>query len=441
MMYAIVDCNNFFASCERVFDPSLMERPVVVLSNNDGCIIARSNEAKALGLKMGQPYFQVKPLLEKQNVAVFSSNYVLYGDMSRRVMLLLADFCPEINQYSIDEAFLTIRTAMSSDELQQWGAHIVRTIQQGVGLPVTIGIAPTKTLAKVASYFGKHYPAYHGVCLIDTEEKRVKALQKLSIDEVWGIGRRISPRLQSLGIATAWDLTQHTAEWVRRQMTVTGLRTWKELRGESCVQIEQLPMRQSICTSRSFPGTGCETLGTMEEAIASFASACRQKLCQQHSFCNAVNLFVHTSRFQTTTGEHAIYCTHHFPVPTNDLREITSACLKMLRTHWLGDHRYAYKKAGVLVWGITSDQARQTSLFDEIDRDKQSRLATAIDGINRKIGADTIHLAVQNTSLSQLLKREFLTKQYTTNLKDILQVTVGKRKPSADTDPMHTAHE
>ena len=273
-MFGLVDCNNFYCSCERVFNPALRTSPIVVLSNNDGCIIARSNEAKALGIEMGTPFYQAKGLLEANKVAVFSSNYTLYGDMSKRVMMLLSEFTPELMQYSIDEAFMDLSWFGNGDELCEYGKRIVKRIGKGTGIPVTLGMAPTKTLAKVASKYGKKYKGYEGVCLIDTEEKRIKALQGLDVSDVWGIGRRTAKKLNYYGVKTAWDFTCWSEDQVRRLFTVTGVRTWKELRGESCIDISELPQKQSICTSRSFPDGGLSEVGVVEEAVANFAASC-----------------------------------------------------------------------------------------------------------------------------------------------------------------------
>ena len=232
-MIGLVDCNNFYASCERVFNPSLRHVPVVVLSNNDGCIVTRSNEAKALGIDMGVPFYQVKDQLEKAQVAVFSSNYILYGDMSRRVMMLLSSFTPHLSIYSIDEAFLDLQGIAEGEKLREYGLQLVRTVTKGTGIPVTLGIASTKTLAKVASKYGKKYAGYKGVCLIDTEEKRKKALQDFPIEDVWGIGRRMRKQLAYYGIHTAADFCSKSESWIRKEFTVTGVRTWKELLGIS----------------------------------------------------------------------------------------------------------------------------------------------------------------------------------------------------------------
>lgn len=347
-MFALVDCNNFYCSCERVFNPALRMSPVVVLSNNDGCIIARSNEAKAMGIAMGTPFYQVKDMLERNKVAVFSSNYTLYGDMSRRVMMLLSEFAPDVSQYSIDEAFVDLSGFGSGDMLREYGMKIVRAIGKGTGIPVTMGIAPTRTLAKVASKYGKRFKGYHGVCLIDTDDKRIKALQGLDVADVWGIGRRSVSKLNYYGVHTAYDLVQRSESWVRKMLTISGVRTWRELHGESCIDIEELPQKKSICTSRSFADEGLSELSHLEEAVANFASACSRKLKQQHSCCGAVTVFAYTCRFRTDVPRRAINHTSVMTVPTNDLRELVSTAVDALRSQWPAD-TCRFKKAGVIV--------------------------------------------------------------------------------------------
>lgn len=361
-MFALVDCNNFYCSCERVFNPALRTSPVVVLSNNDGCIIARSNEAKAMGIAMGTPFYQVKDMLERNKVAVFSSNYTLYGDMSRRVMMLLSEFAPDVSQYSIDEAFVDLSGFGSGDMLREYGMKIVRAIGKGTGIPVTMGIAPTRTLAKVASKYGKRFKGYHGVCLIDTDDKRIKALQGLDVADVWGIGRRSVSKLNYYGVHTAYDLVQRSESWVRKMLTISGVRTWRELHGESCIDIEELPQKKSICTSRSFADEGLSELCHLEEAVANFASACSRKLKQQHSCCGAVTVFAYTSRFRTDVPRRAINHTSVMTVPTNDLRELVSTAVDALRSQWPAD-TCRFKKAGVIVWDICPDTAVQTYLL------------------------------------------------------------------------------
>lgn len=419
-LFGLADCNNFFCSCERVFHPELRDKPVVVLSNNDGCVIARSEESKSLGIKMGVPFFQVKDLLERYNVAVFSSNYNLYGDMSRRVMSLLSTYTPRLDIYSIDEAFLDLTGMGDADTLTQYCKKMVRAIAKGTGIPVSLGIAPTKTLAKMASKYAKKHRGYEGVCLIDSEEKRVKALRLFPIEDVWGIGRKHTKQLACHGIHTAWDLTQRSESWVRRELTMTGVHTYRELQGESCISIEELPHKKSICTSRSFSGAGLDSLRDVEEAIANFAASCSRKLREAHTACATMTVFAYSNRFRMDVPQHCIYRSTNFAVPTSDTREIISTAVKILHEEWReGVH---YKKAGVIVWNICEDNAIQGNLFDNIDRAKQSALAKAMDEVNRKNGHDTVRMAVQGYGNNWKLKNEYLSRQYTTNIKDIITV-------------------
>ena len=423
-LFGLADCNNFYCSCERVFHPDLIGKPVVVLSNNDGCVIARSEESKALGIKMGDVFYQVKDKLEQNDVAVFSSNYNLYGDMSRRVMSLLSRYSPKVDVYSIDEAFLDLSGMGDAEQLTEYCKKMVRHIGKGTGIPISLGIAPTKTLAKMASKFAKKYKGYEGVCLIDTDEKREKALKLFEVGDVWGIGHRSVEKLNYYGIKTAWDLTQKSESWVRRELTVTGVRTWKELQGESCISIEELPHKKSICTSRSFADQGLNKLADVEETIANFAAQCSRKLREQHTVCNSITIFAHTSRFRQDLPQSYIYQTANLTVPTNNQQELISIAVKMLRAYWKDGDCYFYKKAGVIVWGISRDNAIQTNLFDTVDREKQAALAKAIDAINRKNGYNKIRVAVQGDEKGWQLKREYISKQYTTNLNDVIVLKV-----------------
>ena len=419
-LFGLADCNNFYCSCERVFHPDLIGKPVVVLSNNDGCVIARSEESKALGIKMGEVFYQVKEKLEQNDVAVFSSNYNLYGDMSRRVMSLLSRYSPKVDVYSIDEAFLDLSGMGTSEELIGYCKKMVRFIHKGTGIPISLGIAPTKTLAKMASKFAKKHKGYEGVCLIDTDEKREKALKLFSVEDVWSIGFRSVDKLAYHGIKTAWDLTQKSESWIRKELTVTGLRTWKELRGESCISIEELPHKKSICTSRSFAEQGLNKLADVEEAVANFAAQCSRKLREQHTVCSSITIFTHTSRFREDLPQSYIYQTANLTVPSNNHQELVSTAVKMLRANWKDSDQYYYKKAGVIVWGICRDNAIQGNLFDTVNREKQAALAKAIDAINRKNGHNKIRVAVQGDEKGWQLKREYISKQYTTNLEDVI---------------------
>lgn len=409
-----MDCNNFYASCERVFNPSLNGKPIVVLSNNDGCVIARSNEAKALGIKMGVPVYQIKDDVQKYGITVFSSNYTLYGDMSARVMSVLASLAPEIEIYSIDEAFINME---GINDLQTLGSKIVTQVARGTGIPVSLGIAPTKTLAKVANKFAKKYPAYNRFCIIDTEEKRIKALQLTDIGDVWGIGRRQATKLEKEGVKTAYDFTLLPGSWVRKNMTVVGERTWKELRGISCIDMEAAPpAKKQICTSRSF-GKMVEDIDTMSEAIATHASTCAKKLRQQKSFAMSLMVFIHTNNFREDLPQYWKNTIIKLPVPTNDTLEIVHYALEGLKAIFM--QGYQYKKAGVIITEITT--SAQLGLFDTVDREKREKLMQAIDKINGEY-QHLIKLAVQGTGRDWKLKQEQLSKRYTTDINEILTI-------------------
>ena len=418
-MFGLVDCNNFYCSCERVFNPALRTRPVVVLSNNDGCIIARSNEAKALGIAMGAPFYQAKAMLEANNVAVFSSNYTLYGDMSRRVMMLLADFSPELTQYSIDEAFLLLGD-MKPEQYMPLCRSIVAQIRSWTGIPVSIGLAPTRTLGKMASHFAKRYPAYRGVCAIDNEQKRLKALSLTPVKEIWGVGWRGAPKLEASGVRTAADLVARPEEWVYRNMGIGGVRTWRELRGIPCISRELEERRQSICTSRSF----AEMIQDRDELaarVSDFAAACARKLRKEGSVAGKVAVFLGTNRFREDLPQYWKSVSVNLPVPTDDTLEIVHYALTGLRSIFRTG--YQYKKAGVIITEITYNV--QHNLFDTVDRDKRDRLMNAIDSINGKHG-HSVKLAVQGQGTGWKLKQEQLSKHYTTDLGEIIEIHCKK---------------
>ena len=448
-MIGLADCNNFYCSCERVFRPDLIGKPVVVLSNNDGCVIARSEEAKALGYKMGDPFYQVKEKLEAEGVAIFSSNYTLYGSLSNRVMSMLSHYSPHIDQYSIDESFFDVDQSMAErffqdnlkendtflnneSLLHQYGAKISADVLRAVGIPISIGIAETKTLAKIGSKFAKKYKGYQGCCLIDTDERRHKALSLFPIEDVWGIGRQISRKLDYMGIRTAAQFADKKESWVRSHFNITTVRTWKELNGESCISIEELPQKKSICTSRSFAGEGISDKDVVEEAVANFAVRCAEKLRHQGSVCQGITVFAWTSRFNENVPEYTIHDSLTLPIATNAQEEIVGAALSILRAKYpklMADSRpdrpdmsFYFKKAGVILWQISPDHPRQQDLFDPIDRSKQKKLMEAIDAINRKNGYGTIRQAIQGTDCRFDLKREYMSKQFTTNIHDILKV-------------------
>lgn len=448
-MIGLADCNNFYCSCERVFRPDLTGKPVVVLSNNDGCVIARSEEAKALGYKMGDPFYQVKEKLEAEGVAIFSSNYTLYGSLSNRVMSMLSHYSPHIDQYSIDESFFDVDQSMAErffqdnlkendtflnneSLLHQYGARISADVLRAVGIPISIGIAETKTLAKIGSKFAKKYKGYQGCCLIDTDERRHKALSLFPIEDVWGIGRQISRKLDYMGIRTAAQFADKKESWVRSHFNITMVRTWKELNGESCISIEELPQKKSICTSRSFANEGITDKNVIEEAVANFAVRCTEKLRRQGSVCQGITVFAWTSKFNENVPEYTIHDSLTLPIATKAQDEIVGAALSILRARYpkpMADSRpdrpgmsFNFKKAGVILWQISPDHPRQQDLFDPIDRSKQKKLMEAIDAINQKNGYGTIRQAIQGTDYRFDLKREYMSKQFTTNIHDILKV-------------------
>ena len=409
-----MDCNNFYASCERVFNPALNGKPIVVLSNNDGCVIARSNEAKDLGIRMGVPVYQIKNLVNTHGVTVFSSNYTLYGDMSERVMSMLTELVPEIEVYSIDEAFLNLE---GIQDLHSLGAKIVNQVYRGTGIPVSLGIASTKTLAKVANKFAKKYPAYNRLCIIDTEEKRIKALQLTDISSIWGIGRKQVAKLEKQGVKTAYDFTQLSNAWVRKYMTVVGERTWKELLGISCINMETAPpAKKEICTSRSF-GKMITDIDAMAEAVSTHASTCARKLRKQKAFAMSLMVFIHTNNFREDLPQYWKNTIVHLPVPTNDTQEIVHYALAGLKTIFI--QGYQYKKAGVIITEIT--EGAQLGLFDSVDREKRENLIQAVDKINGK-HSQHIKLAIQGTGRDWKLKQEQLSGCYTTDINQIINI-------------------
>lgn len=443
-MIALADCNNFYCSCERVFRPDLVGKPVVVLSNNDGCIIARSEEAKSLGYKMGDPFYQMKEKLEAEGVAIFSSNYALYGSLSNRVMSMLSHYSPQLDQYSIDESFFEVDKSIaaaffqknqSSEKtdslLHRYGARISSDVLRAVGIPISIGIAETKTLAKIGSKFAKKYKGYQGCCLIDTEERRHKALSLFPIEDVWGIGRQIARKLDYMGIRTAAQLADQKESWVRCHFNITTMRTWKELNGENCISIEELPQKKSICTSRSFADEGISDKNVMEEAVANFAVLCTEKLRRQGSVCQGITVFAWTSRFNDHMPEYTIHDSLVLPIATDAQDEIVGAALTILRARYpksvsdrpdRHDLSFRFKKAGVILWQISPSTPREQDLFDPINRERQKALMAAIDAINHKNGYGTIRQAIQGTDCRFDLKREYMSKRFTTDISDILEV-------------------
>jgi len=423
-MFALVDCNNFYVSCERVFNPSLNGKPVVVLSNNDGCFIARSNEAKALGLPMGGPAFKFKETLKKYRVKVFSANFTLYGDMSSRVMETLASLAPEIEIYSIDEAFLDM-TGFRRFGFHEYGAIIRKTVTKHTGIPVCIGMGPTKTLAKVANRLAKKEPRYNGVCLLSDEQEIQTALATLKVEDIWGIGRQWSALLQAKGINTALDFRRASSAWVRQHLHITGARIQEELLGHSCLPLEQVrPPKQSICTSRSF-GRSVLEFEELQQAVATFAGKCAGKLRKEDSVASTLTVFICTSPFNEPSKKYWGTRTVALRQPSQDTIEIIRAADKVLNTIFKAG--YEYKKAGVIVGGISSASASASplSLFPdeavETMNDRQQKLMKVMDKVNRRYVTGTIHTAAENSEAWKP-QQVNLSPHYTTEWKDIIKI-------------------
>lgn len=419
-MYGLADCNNFFVSCERVFAPRLEGRPVVVLSNNDGCIIARSNEAKALGIRMGQPLFQAAPLIRQYGVEVLSSNYALYSDMSHRVMSTLRSLVPEAEVYSIDEAFLDLR-GMAVETLADFGHHVAATVRRHTGIPVSIGISPSKTLAKIASKLCKRYPKLNHSCLMYRPQDIEKVLRGFPVQEVWGIGRRHGRMLQGAGIVTAGQFVRLPEGWVRSRMGVTGLRTWQELQGEACIGFEQAPpAKQQICTSRSF-ATELTSLDELRQAVALFASLCAEKLRHQGSVCGEVQVFIATNCHRPELPQRYVNRILSPDEPTDSTLEVCTLADRALCS--LYSPEYGYKKAGVVLSAIAPRTAVQTSLFTPTDRGRQRRLMQALDAVNTRFGRHTVVTATQGFDPLPS-NRSHVSPHYTTSWEELMEVKV-----------------
>lgn len=419
-MYGLADCNNFYVSCERVFAPRLEGRPVVVLSNNDGCIISRSNEAKALGIRMGQPLFQAAPLIRRYGVEVLSSNYALYSDMSHRVMSTLRSLVSEAEVYSIDEAFLDLR-GMSVETLSDFGHRVATTVRRHTGIPVSMGISPTKTLAKIASKLCKRYPGLHNSCLMYRPQDVEKVLQWFPVQDVWGIGRRHGRMLQGAGIVTAGQFVRLPDGWVRSRMGVTGLRTRQELRGEACIGFEQAPpAKQQICTSRSF-ASELTTLEELRQAVALFASLCAEKLRHQGSVCGEVQVFIATNRHRPELPQRYVNRILSPDEPTDSTLVVSTLADRALCS--LYSSGFGYKKAGVILGAVAPRTAVQTSLFSPADRGRQHRLMQALDAVNGRFGRHTVVTATQGFEPLPS-NRSHVSPHYTTSWEELMEVRV-----------------
>ncbi len=412
--FALVDCNNFYVSCERLFQPALEGRPVVVLSNNDGCIISRSNEAKALGIAMGAPYFKCRDFLEKHDVEVFSSNYALYGDLSRRVMAVLGRLEPEVEVYSIDEAFLHLYD-MHGKTTAEYGREIRRQVKQLTGIPVSIGIGATKTLAKVASRVAKKDAAHGGACALCSADTDA-ILRQCDVADVWGIGRRQTERLKLRGIRTAFDLKNCDDHWLRRTLTVTGLRTAMELRGVSCIELADCPVsKKSIASSKSF-GYQVESLAELREALATYVEQAAFKLRAQQALANSLEVYLATNHFSPVTPHYSGRQVVTLPEATANTSVLIRHALGALARIYRPGLRY--QKTGIVLFGLVPENHHQPGLFTDVDR-KSGPLMATLDTINVRWGRNTIQHAVAGFEKPWRNRQEMKSKAYTTRWQEL----------------------
>ena len=412
-LLALVDCDNFYASCERVFRPDLKQVPVVVLSNNDGCVIARSKEAKAMGIKMGIPWFKVKKSYLAQGGKVFSSNFTLYGDLSKRVMNILEGMVKRIEVYSIDEAFLDLQHIHNTNHAHEFGVYCRNTIRQWVGIPVRIGIAPTKTLTKVASHVAKNTSGGMGVCCLNDQKDIARILKTLPIKEIWGIGHNLSRQLNQLGIYSAYELMQMDIRLIRKKFSVVLERTVRELRGESCIQIEDhCDPKKQIVVSRSFKGR-IENLSALKPLISNFAVRAGEKLRQEKQKCSQVSVFISTSRFNQQL-QYRGFDSFQLPCPVDDTRSILMGANKILDT--IFRKGYPYAKAGILLSHFSHSTFLQKSLFEATDQQylkQDTNLMQTIDALN-----DTqtqVYYASQYPARLSPIQKDMVSPKYTTN--------------------------
>lgn len=415
LVFALVDCNNFYVSCERAFNPRLAGRPVVVLSNNDGCIIARSDEAKALGIAMGTPAFKAADILEKNNVHIFSSNYTLYADISDRVMQTLSAFTPEIEIYSIDEAFLNL--AALSQNPQDYARHIKATVKKWTAMPVSIGIAHTKTLSKIANRIAKKSPDAGGVFDLTNAGDINALLRTIAVEHVWGVGIRTAIKLKRAKIKTALDLKNADTCWIRKKFGVVGLRTVYELRGDVCYCLEQNPpTRKQVAVSRSF-GEPVEDIEKLKEATAAFAVRAGEKLRQEKLFANLISVFAATSPF--IKNKYFNSQTTAFEVATNDTTElIRAACLCVEKLYRKG---CLFKKCGVVLHSLVFENQIQHNLFDIADREKSKRLMCAVDLINTRFDS-SVHWAAEGLTQGWQVKFKRRSRRFTTDWSELLEI-------------------
>jgi DNA polymerase V len=416
-MFALVDCNNFYASCERVFNPSLQHKPIVILSNNDGCIIARSDEAKKLGIPMGAPIFKYRTLIANHNVKVFSSNYSLYGDMSSRVMSILKQFTPDIQVYSIDESFLKLE-GFEGYNLTDYGISMKNRILKWTGIPTCAGIAPTKALSKVANKIARKYPNQtNGVYVIDTEVKRIKALKWTKIKDIWGIGKKLSNRLATKGCKNAYDFTQLHESWVKSNMSVVESRLQRDLLGMPTLDLEVQKSKKSIATTRTFEKP-LKELDEIKERVSTFAFVSGEKLRRQNSHCHMIIVILRSNYFREDLKQHYATKVISLPYPTNSSLVLSNYAIKAIEEVF--KKGIEYKKAGIILTGLVPSNNYQLNIFDWENSNHQP-LMKAIDNINYRF-SNKIKLANQDLKKTWKMKQDHLSPNYTTNLQDIIKV-------------------
>lgn len=418
-MIALIDCNNFYVSCERVFNPKLKKKPVIVLSNNDGCAIARSEEAKALGIQMGAPAHLIKDVIEKNDVQVYSSNYTLYGDMSARVMQVIKEFVPKTEVYSIDEIFADLSTLKYAD-LTELAKEIRETVMRCTGIPVSIGIAKTKTLAKMANRYAKKTRPDEGVFCADEDWKLNDILSFTKVSDVWGIGGQYARLLEKNGFHTASDFIKAPEDWVRKEMAVVGLRTQKELKGINCIKWEEeAKAKKNICTSRGF-GKLITSKREVQQALATFTSSCAQKLRKQNSCATKIHVFIQTNIHRREDKQYFHSITLDLAVATNSTSELLKFAMTALNMIYLPGYNYA--KTGVIVLDLIPENQIQLGLFDTDNREKDKAAMKAIDNVNKSFGRDVVRLGRQEFNKKWKLRQEHLSKCYTTRFDQLMIV-------------------
>lgn len=421
-MFALADVNSFYASCETVFRPDLKGRPVVVLSNNDGCVIARSTEAKKLGIKMGDPFFKMRDLFERHKIVTFSSNYALYADMSSRVMTVLEEMSPAVEVYSIDEAFMNLQGVSNCQNLEEFGREVRAKVLRWTGLTVGVGIAPTKTLAKLANHAAKKWTKTGGVVDLSLLARQRKLMALVEVGDVWGVGRRISKKLNDMGIKTALQLADTPTPLIRKHFNIVLERTVRELRGEPCLELEEFaPTKQQIVCSRSF-GDRVSEYDLMREAICSHAVRAAEKLRGEHQYCRHISAFVKTSPFAMNELYYGKTAGTKLQIPTQDSRDIVAAATHCLDAIWQDGHRF--QKCGVMLGDFYSQGVAQLGLFDEYKpRTNSEQLMAVLDGINHS-GKGRVWFAGQGIQKSWEMKRQMLSPAYTTRFSDLMRVKV-----------------